>query len=80
MIIHKVVLFSNGMVGVFDHRGEQLSEFQGPLHEVRERLRREVEDEVTYHMMSFSSNGHFSVTAEEFFSTGWGKPLSEDHG
>lgn len=39
MAIKEVYQFANGMVMVFDEKGQQMSEFQGRVEEVRDKIK-----------------------------------------
>lgn len=69
--IGKVILWSNGLVMVFDVTGNQMAEYQGRRCEAVKELKKADLSEAGFEIGDWR-NGTVPTNAECFFSQGWG--------
>ena len=69
-MIQRVILWSNGMVLVFDQDGKQMPELQGKRSEVVSKLKTADLSEATFDIGAWNQ-GTLPMTREQFFGEGW---------
>jgi hypothetical protein len=92
IVISEIVLFSNGMVAVFDKKGRQISKYQGSLPDVRKRLTPDdLQKDVIFSFCQWGVNipDHpelkdqkiaITISREQFFSPAWVSESEYDQG
>lgn len=73
-MIHQVVLYSNGMVMVFDYNGEQIPELQGRFLDVRGLILKLVNDTTEFYIGDWN-NGTVRMNKECFSCEAWNQTL-----
>ena len=71
-MIREIYLWANGVLMVFNEKGEQILKFQGRFMEKREKLRKEDLSKAKFFFGSWTG-GIVPMTKEEFLSSGWKK-------
>ena len=69
-MIKKVVLWSNGMVMVFDEAGEQMSEYQGPFRTKRKQILEDAPEGTEFNIGTWQE-GTVPMHRQQFASEGW---------
>jgi len=71
--IARVYLYQNGMVRVFNHSDQQLSELQGPYSEIRERLIARLPEQVVFRWGEWVSGQLCIISRRQFeqWQPGW---------
>ena len=68
--IARVILWSNGMVIVFDSKGEQLSDYQGRFHDVIDRIAHDAPRTASFSIGVYGV-GSLPTSIESLLSDGW---------
>lgn len=66
MILYTVIRWQNGMVMVFDNKGKQMPDFQGPIEEVRDRILRHATAETLFTAGNWLTGTMDLIRREEF--------------
>lgn len=69
-MIDRIVLWSNGVVMVFDEHGKQIPEYQGKRKQVAEKLKDADLSQASFQIGSWNQ-GVLPMTREQFFSESW---------
>jgi len=73
-MIKDVILYSNGIIAVFDEQENQIPELQGSFFETREKLKKEDTEEASFYFTAWVDNTNkvcIPIPRRHFFCSTW---------